>query len=181
MLIAPFCYHSSCVSYKIPCNTKMSDPSTSDRVRAVLEKVYGPAPESASEAERLYQKGFDLYLDNKHAEALEVLLQASDLGSGEADCELGIMHREGKGVPPNLAMAVSCFLSGAKRGHSGSQYLLGKCFVEGEGVEVDVKQAVHWLVLAGEQGNRGASYLLAELEDQGLIKVEWADDQPEED
>ena len=128
------------------------------------------------DAEALYDKGFDLYLSKDYEQALIVLQQASQAGSGEADGQLGIMHRDACGVPQDLEKAASFFRRGAERGDSGSQYLLGRCYVEGTGVAVDLDAAVNWLALATAQDNRLAPYLLADLEQKGLVKLQWLDD-----
>lgn len=123
-----------------------------------------PSPE----AEKLTEVGFDLYLEEKYSEALPILEQASSLGSGDADCHLGIMHELGRGVPKDFGRAFECFKQSAERGSSGGQYRLGRCYQEGIGTLVDKKKALFWHRKAAEQDNRLSPYAIDELTAEGI-------------
>ena len=129
--------------------------------------LFSCSRQPSPEAQRLYKAGFEHYLEKRYAEALPLLTRASELGSGEADSQLGIMHELGYGVPASPTEAFHCFERGAKRGDSGSQYRLGRCYQEGIGVPADKQRALYWHRKAAAQDNRLAPYAIDDLEREG--------------
>lgn len=123
-----------------------------------------PSPEAL----KLYEDGFQQYLEERYSEALPLLKRASELGSGDADCQLGVMYELGYGVLADAAEAFRCFERAAKRGSSGGQYRLGKCYQEGIGTAVDKRKALHWHRKAAAQDNRLAPYAIDDLAREGI-------------
>lgn len=123
---------------------------------------------SVSQAQQLYDRGFKHYLDEEYLQALPLLRQAAELGSGEADSQLGIMYELGQGVPSDPAEAFRCFSRAAERGDSGGQYRLGRCYQQGIGVAIDKHKALYWHRQAAAQDNRLAPYAIDQLADEGV-------------
>lgn len=117
---------------------------------------------------KLYEDGFQEYLEKRYSEALPLLKRASELGSGDADCQLGVMYELGYGVPTDPAEAFRCFERAAQRDSSGGQYRLGRCYQEGIGVTVDKRKALHWHRKAAAQDNRLAPYAIEDLAREGI-------------
>jgi TPR repeat protein len=58
----------------------------------------------------------------------------ADQGLAAAQYNLGIMYRNGRGVPKNDSEAVKWYRKAADQGHSGAQYNLVFMYAYGEGV-----------------------------------------------
>lgn len=123
-----------------------------------------PSPEAL----KLYEDGFQQYVEKRYAEAFPLLKRASELGNGDADCQLGVMYELGDGVPTDPAEAFRCFERAAKRDSSGGQYRLGRCYQNGIGVAVDKRKALYWHRKAAAQDNRLAPYAIDDLEREGI-------------
>jgi TPR repeat protein len=124
--------------------------------------------EPSEDALKLYEEGFDYYSKEQYDKALPLLQRASELGSGDADCELGVMYELGSGVAVNLPEAFRYYERAANRGSSGGQFRLGRCYQEGIGIAVDKRKALHWHRKAAEQDNRLAPYSIDTLEAEGI-------------
>lgn len=126
------------------------------------------------------------------AEALHWWRQAAQLGSAEAQHELGRRHaaeglhhdplkalasqlRAAEQGHPDALMAVhglltggaaaaadACLRQAAERGHAQAQYMLGQRFAAGEGVDRSPEQAHDWLERAALQGNADAQCALGD-------------------
>ena len=123
-----------------------------------------PAPEAL----KAYEEGFQQCLEKRYSEALPLLKRASELGSGDADCQLGMMYELGYGVTADPSEAFHCYERAANRDSSGGQYRLGRCYHKGIGVAVDKRKALHWHRKAAAQDNRLSPYAIAELEREGI-------------
>jgi len=66
---------------------------------------------------------------------------------------LGLMYREGQGLPQDYKTAVSWLKLAAEPGDACAQAILGLMYDWGEGVPENDKTAVKWLKLAAEQGD----------------------------
>jgi TPR repeat protein len=119
-------------------------------------------------ASELNERGFQKYLEQDYSAAVSLLEEASALGSGEADCHLGVIYELGKGVIADQEVAFRHFKRSAERGNSGGQYRLGRCYHEGIGTKIDKKVALQWYRRAAGQDNRLAPYAIDELETEGI-------------
>lgn len=87
------------------------------------------------------------------AGGLELLERASQLGSGAACNDLGLLALAGVSVARDPVRAFELFLRGARLGDPGAQCSVARCFSDGDGVAPDARQAEHWY---GEALARGA-------------------------
>ena len=78
---------------------------------------------------------------------------AAEQGDAEAQFNLGVMYRDGEGVPQDEAEAVRWFRLAAEQGLAVGQSNLGLMYATGRGVPQDEAEAVRWSRLAAEQGN----------------------------
>ena len=86
------------------------------------------------------------------------------MGMHGAQYFLGVMYRDGQGVPKNYKTAVKWFRLAAKQGHADAQTSLGVMYQDGKGVPKNDKTAVKWYKLAAEQGDADAQNNLDRLE-----------------
>jgi hypothetical protein len=125
-------------------------------------------PDRSKEAEKLFDQGLEKYLKKDYPEAFQFFTTASELGSGDADCHLGIMYELGCGFPQNLTLAFKWFEQSAQRNSCGGLYRLGRCYQEGIGVSIDKKKALYWHRRAAAKDNRLAPYSIQQLESEGI-------------
>ena len=89
------------------------------------------------------------------AEIAAVRVRA-DQGDAAAQYNLGLMYANGRGVPQDLAQAVSWTRKAADQGLADAQFDLGLMYAKGRGVPQDDAQAVSWYRKAADQGDANA-------------------------
>lgn len=89
-------------------------------------------------------------------EEVNSLYKAAEQGDAKAQYNLGVMCREGRGVPQDNQQALSWYRKAAEQGHIDAQYNLGVMYEEGLGVPQDDSQSQHWYRKATEQGHAEA-------------------------
>ena len=87
----------------------------------------------------------------------------ADLGSPDAQFNLGVCYETGNGIGKDIAEAVKWYGKAAELDHAGAQYRLGLCYEEGKGVEKDLMEAIRWYRNAAERGNIEAKKKLDQL------------------
>jgi uncharacterized protein len=101
-----------------------------------------------------------------------LLLKAGELGSLEAQRDLGAYYATGEWAgPKDTALAIQWYRRAAERGHSDAQYNLGFMYVLGEGVQSDQEEGLRWLRLSAAQGEGAAMRLMADLYRNGYHGV----------
>ena len=78
---------------------------------------------------------------------------AAEQGIAIAQFNLGVMYRNGNGVPENDAEAVRWYRLAAEQGHAIAQSNLGVMYDSGEGVPENDVRAYIWYSVAAAQGN----------------------------
>jgi TPR repeat protein len=89
----------------------------------------------------------------KFDRALQFLYQAAQAGDPEAQYNLAMMHRAGKGTLQNVESAFGYFCQAAEQGLPNAQARLALAYGAGEGVAVDPIQAHTWLLIAHSAGD----------------------------
>src|SRR3990172_10994701 len=97
--------------------------------------------DSLSDANRIYDAG-----DYEKAAKLYSIL-AKD-GNAEAQYNLGMMHRAGRGVPHDYNEARKWYRLAAEQGNSLAQFNLGWMYASGKGVPQDYVQSHMWFNIA---------------------------------
>ena len=114
--------------------------------------------------------------------------KAAEQGDASAQYNLGVMYRDGNGVPKDLAKAVEWFRKAAEQGYPNAQYNLGVMYQDGDGVPRDLVQAHKWFSLAAASGSEGAPDARPELEsvmtkeqiaEAEKLASEWREAHPE--
>ena len=101
-----------------------------------------------------------------------VLLRAGELGSLEAQRDLGALFAKGDWTGPrDSARAAEWYRRAAERGHPDAQYNLGFMFLLGEGVQTDPDEGLRWLRRSAEQGDEQSIRLLTDLYRNGMYGV----------
>ena len=91
-----------------------------------------------------------------------LLLKAGELGSLEAQRDLGALFATGDWTGPHdSARAAEWYRLAAERGHPDAQYNLGFMYLRGEGVETDPNEGSRWLQRSAGQGAEQSLRLLA--------------------
>ena len=118
------------------------------------------SPDQARNAAHDQPRGTD-------AAALKYLSDMAEYGDLEAQCELGLIYAEGRGVAGDDARAVHWFWKAAEQGHIAAQYNLGIMHQEGRGTPKNDVAAVQWHQKAAEQGHVEALCSLGRLYQAG--------------
>lgn len=80
----------------------------------------------------------------------------AEQGNTIAECHLGTMLSEGKGIEQDLTSAINWWKKSAEKGNPSAQLHLGLAYLEGKGIEKDEKEAFLWLSKAAQQDIPGA-------------------------
>jgi len=101
--------------------------------------------------------------------------QMAENGCPYSQCILGIMHKDGVGVPKDPAKAVEWFRLSAHQGFADAERWLGHLYLTGQGVPKDPAKAREWLKKAAEHGVVEAQYELGNLEAKSDIPAQVAE------
>ena len=104
----------------------------------------------------------------------KLLHSAAEKGDAVAQFNLGLMYRNGDGVPKDSREAAKWFRKSAEQGNAVAQCNLGLMYAEGDGVLKDSVQAHAWYNNASANGNESAKKNL------GLIEKEMTPEQKAE-
>ena len=107
------------------------------------------------------------YGSGDYAAALKLLRPLAEQGNPGAQYNLGLMYRNGKGVPQDLGEAIGWYRRAADQGDPFAQYNLGVLYDEGRGVPQSHGLAMAWYRKAANQGDPRALYNLGVMYEQG--------------
>ena len=105
-------------------------------------------------------KGYDAFEAGDYATALQEWRPLAEQGDADAQYFLGVMYKNGQGVPQDYAESVKWYRLAAEQGDADAQYNLGVTYKNGEGVPQDYAEAIKWYRLAADQGDADAQYNL---------------------
>lgn len=108
-------------------------------------------------------KAFEAVHQNDYEKAYKLFLEAANGGDAEAQDNLAILIREGKGTPKNIGQAIDWFRKAAEQGLADAQYQLGNMYEFGLGVPQSFDEAAQWYIKSAEQGHASAQTNLAVL------------------
>ncbi len=95
--------------------------------------------------------------------AAELYKQAADQGYASAQYNLGLLYREGRGVPQSDERAAMLYTQAAAQGYAGAQYNLGCLYYNGQNVPKDVARGVALFKQAAAGGRKEAADFLRAL------------------
>ena len=90
----------------------------------------------------------------RYEERIANCRSAADQRSPVAQCILGLLYLEGRGVPQSLEKAASSFRKATDQRVVEAQFNLGVLHLHGRGVVKSLDMALHWF---REAANRGAA------------------------
>ncbi|MEA4838281.1 MAG: tetratricopeptide repeat protein [Rhodospirillaceae bacterium] len=107
---------------------------------------------------------------------IKELTAAARAGEAEAAYELGIVYRDGLGVPTDPAQAVRWFRKAAEQGLPRAHHQLGRMLERGEGAPKNPTEAAEWYEKAAQAGVAPAMFALGQLyrDGRGVAKNEEA-------
>ena len=100
-----------------------------------------------------FQKGAAAAQRGDYATALREWKPFAKQGDDSAQYNLGLMYRNGKGVPQNHKTAVKWYRLAAEQGYASAQGNLGYMYAFGDGVLKDYVRAHMWGNLSASNGN----------------------------
>ncbi|KAF9540329.1 hypothetical protein EC957_004408, partial [Mortierella hygrophila] len=99
-----------------------------------------------------------------------MVYKAADQGDADAQFNIGVMYRKGKGVPQDFAKAMEWFRMAANKGDAGAQCKIRIMNIKGQGVTKSYSEARKYFQKAADQGHSNAHYWLKELSTVGSDK-----------
>lgn len=112
-----------------------------------------PAPASAQD----FVAGLAAYNSGDYATALREFTPLAEQGNARAQNNLGVMYRNGEGVPQDYAKAVKWYRLSAEQGNANAQSNLGFLHSNGDGVPQNFVTAHMWLNIAAANGYTNAA------------------------
>ena len=97
--------------------------------------------------------GKDIAGQTTYATALRELRPLAEQGHAKSQYKLGIMYRDGRGVPQDYAEAVKWYRKAAVQGFASAQVALGFMYRKGRGVPQDYAETAKWYRRAADQGH----------------------------
>ena len=110
--------------------------------------------------------------------------KAADRGNTYAAAALGLMCRDGDGIPKDVPQALALFRGAAEAGDGQSQHALGQMYEQGLGVQKSIPQAYFWYAVSGRLwGEEELQRLGAQVPpaEQARIKAQAAKWKPRKD
>ena len=95
------------------------------------------------------------------------LQKKATTGDAQAQLNLGMMYRDGVGVPKDTAKAAEWYQKAAAQGEAKAQFHLGVRYGLGDGLQKDAAKAAEWYQKAAAQGEARAQYNLGSMHDRG--------------
>ncbi len=106
------------------------------------------------------EEGYDAANKGDYETALREWQPLAEQGHAGAQNNLGVLYKNGFGVPQDYKEALKWFMLSVKQGDAKGQYGLGLLYENGQGVPQDYKEAVKLYRLSAEQGLADAQYNL---------------------
>ena len=103
---------------------------------------------SAETDDQMFYKGLKAFEQSKYKMAAELWLNAASSGHIRAQNGLGVIYRDGLGMPRNTEKAIDWFYKSAERGYAYGMYNLALVFISrGDSTDNNI-EAYKWLYLA---------------------------------
>ncbi len=104
-----------------------------------------------------FYKGLAAYDSGDFATALREWRPLAEQGDARAQFNLGVMYKNGQGVPQDYKTAVKWYRLAAEQGNASAQSNLGTMYGNGTGVIQDNVYAHMWFNIAASSGDKDAS------------------------
>ena len=113
------------------------------------------------------EAGIAAYQHGDFAAALRLFQPLAEHGDASAQCNLGVMYEQGRGVAQNYREAMRWFRLAALQGDASAQSNLGVMYYKGQGIAQDYGEARKWYRMAAEQRNPEAQFNLGVMYARG--------------
>lgn len=107
----------------------------------------------AQDAETLNRKSKDLLTSGDTKNAIPLLKQAAEMGSAEAQYNLGYSYQQGIEVSQNDSIANLWLIKSANQGYKDAQFKVAYNYAAGRGIKQDYKQAFYWALQCAKQND----------------------------
>lgn len=144
------------------------DPALPDVIKQVEEQAFAGAPEAQHDLAAVYTAGH-AGVQQDYNRAAYWFRKAADQGIANARYNLGVLHHQGLGTPPNMNEAIYWYDKAAALGHPEAQYNLGIAYIEGIGVTYSPTKAAENFENAANGGVMEAAYNLGLIYENGLM------------
>ena len=111
------------------------------------------AEEDSVSNESALEMGLTAVENKNYVKAFSLFVPLAEAGNAEAQHNLAMLYRTGKGTQKDISASYDWFRRAAEQGVSDAQYYLGYMYDGGEGVEQDPQYAYVWYRKAAEQGH----------------------------
>ena len=128
----------------------------------VLALVLGHAVQAAP-----FDDALAAYERKDYAAAVRGFRSLAVRGVSVAQFYIGLMYRNGEGVPKDGQQAAYWYRKAAEQGNAAAQNNLGLAHAFGEGVPKDEQQAAYWFRKAAEQGDVDGQFNLGQMYRRG--------------
>lgn len=129
--------------------------ATTRLLLAITLSVWFSAPGWAG-----YAEGKAAFDRGDYETALETFQPLAESEDNNAQYHLGILYRNGWGVPQDDNEAARWFRLAAHQDHIAAQYTLGYMYQHGQGLTADIEEAKRWYRKAAYQGDADALHSL---------------------
>jgi Sel1 repeat len=116
---------------------------------------------------KVFAQGVMAYDAGDYRRAFDLWLPLARTGDLAAAFNIGLMLRDGRGVPKDEPRALTFFKKSAERGHLGSEVNLAKMYYEGIGTPPNYLEAARWLMILSRRGHYPSMYKLAGMFERG--------------
>ncbi len=99
---------------------------------------------NSNASEEQLNKGYDYAAEGKYLKAFDVWKPLAEQGNASAQFSLGVMYRDGLGVPENDILAEKWTRLSAEQGNRFAAYNLGIIYQLGYGVNINFIEALKW-------------------------------------
>ena len=110
-----------------------------------------------------FDKGLEAYIASDYQTTLQEWRPLADQGDATAQTLLGLMYRNGQGVPQDFTTAASWVRKAADQGVAEAQFELGLMYAAGQGVPQEPTEAVKLYRQAAQQGYAKAQSALGDI------------------
>ncbi|WP_199221274.1 tetratricopeptide repeat protein [Maritimibacter sp. 55A14] len=114
-----------------------------------------------------FDAGAEAAAEGDFATAIKKWRPVAEAGNSVAQHNLGVIYRNGLGVPINYEEAAKWSLRAAENGHAAAQNNLGVMYSYGHGVPANDAEAARWYERAARQGHAAGQYNLGKSLEEG--------------
>jgi hypothetical protein len=114
-----------------------------------------------------FKNGYEAYRNKQYTDAQAAFLLAANHEDASAQYYLGVMSRDGLGVPKDYGKALDWFVKAGEQGDPYSQTNVGLFYVNAWGTQQDYQKAIIWFRKAAERGLPDAQYNLGVMYSKG--------------